>query len=89
MICVELKITSFDNPDFNGVWHKNDVESEMADFGYNIDENNAWLEWVLDHIFDGSLEQSLYNAIIDNSVSEIHFVHDSSNVVVVKKLRAE
>lgn len=89
MICIKLTIASFDNPDFSGVWHKDDVEFEMADIGYSTKKDTAWLEWVLDHNFDSGLEQSLYNAIIDNSVSEIHFDHDGSHIVVVKTLRDE
>ena len=42
------------NEDYCGTWTKEEVEKEMQEVGSDAYKNDqeAWLEWVFDHIFD-------------------------------------
>ena len=40
-----------DNPDFNGVINKSEIVDEMASMQIFIDDDNAWIEYAIDHIF--------------------------------------
>lgn len=64
-----LEIVS-DNPDFNGVWIRAEVEAEMRD----ILVSGHWLDWVMDHNFDCKCPPELIKAM---KLTELSFLNAS------------
>ena len=64
-----LEIMS-DNPDFNGVWTRKEVEAEMRD----IRVSGHWLDWVMDHNFDCTCPPELIKAM---KLTELSFLNAS------------
>ena len=63
--CRKLIIQSNDNPDFEGVWKKEDVMKEMCEL--DITGVN-WLSYIFDHVFsdNAGFTQELQDQIINN-----------------------
>lgn len=71
-----LEIMS-DNPDFNGVWTRAEVEAEMRDIGVSghwLDWVGHWLDWVMDHNFDCTCPPELIKAM---KLTELSFLNAS------------
>lgn len=64
-----LEIVS-DNPDFNGVWTRKEVEAEMRDIGVS----GHWLDWVIDYNFDCTCPPELIKAM---KLTELSFLNAS------------
>lgn len=65
----KLEIMS-DNPDFNGVWTRKEVEAEMRDIGVS----GHWLDWVIDNNFDCTCPPELIKAM---KLTELSFLNAS------------
>ena len=78
---MKFKVTCFKDEDLNGIWDKKDVEAEMRELGIDISSDTSWLEYIVDHVFDGyDMKDTIYDAIIDLDIQNIIFKLD--NVVV-------
>ena len=65
----KLEIMS-ENPDFNGVWTRAEVEAEMRDIGVS----GHWLDWVMDCNFDCKCPPELIKAM---KLTELSFLNVS------------
>ena len=77
-----LEIFSNQNPDNIGYWERTDVEHDMREIGYEVKNNNSWLEYVLNHL---EIAEWVYHVIINNNFVSGSFMSENFGDLVVKK----
>lgn len=60
----KIKITS-NCYDFAGAWKKEDIESEMKDFGIEINYPYEWIEYLFDHVFSDIDDDGINSVLIE------------------------
>lgn len=76
-----LRIQSKENPDNNGYWRRSDIEDEMLELGFEIEEDN-WLEYILDHL---EIEEWIYDIIINPNFISGSFRSKEFGDITIKK----
>lgn len=74
-------VIASDNPDWNGVFFKDEVIQDMIDLDYQPDDENDWIGWVLFHMFI-DLPGVISNAIESGLVTIMTFDLEGYGVAV-------